>query len=128
MSRRDPRRALILGLPEPLRKVLVKQSDAHLPLAYLVRQTLRRALDAGLGWEETVSPGDRRPILVQLSCEERARLEMWITSKQVNEEEAVLSLINAFLAEELLNTPESEKDTSTGRKHKASGTVRPSKR
>lgn len=100
MSRRDPRKALVLGLPEPLRKVLVRQSEAHVPLAYLVRQTLRRALDAGLGWDKIVSPGDRRPILVQLSCEERARLDMWISSKQVTEEEAILSLIAALLEDE----------------------------
>jgi hypothetical protein len=100
MSRRDARKALVIGLPENLRKSLVTQSHAHLSLAYLVRQALRRAMDAGLGWTETVSPSDRRPILVQLSCEERARLEMWIKSKDVSEEEAVLSLIAVKLAEE----------------------------
>lgn len=100
MSRRDPRKALVLGLPEPLRKVLVRQSTAHVPLAYLVRQTLRRALDAGTGWTKTVSSGDRRPILVQLNCEERARLDMWIGSRDVTEEEAVLTLITAFLSDE----------------------------
>lgn len=104
MSRRDARKALLLGLPESLRKALVTQSEAHVPLAYLVRQTLRRALDAGLGWEETVPPGDRRPILVQLSCEERARLEMWVVSRQVSEEEAVLSLISAFLKDAAAGT------------------------
>ncbi|WP_323766945.1 hypothetical protein [Antarctobacter sp.] len=100
MSRRDPRKALVLGLPESLRKGLVRQSNAHVPLAYLVRQTLRRALDAGTRWTKTVPPGDRRPILVQLSCEERARLEMWIGSRKVSEEEAVLTLITAFLESE----------------------------
>jgi hypothetical protein len=109
MSRRDGRKALIIGLPETLRKSLVTQSDAHVPLAYLVRQTLRRALDAGLGWKDTVIPGDRRPILVQLSCEERARLDMWITSKDVTEEEAVLSLITALLTEEALTAPKEPK-------------------
>lgn len=104
MSRRDARKALVLGLPEPLRKALVRQSVAHVPLAYLVRQTLRRALDAGIGWEKTVSSGDRRPILVQLSCEERARLEMWISSRKASEEEAVLSLISALLDEEATAT------------------------
>lgn len=97
MSRRDPRKALVVGLPDPLRKVLVRQTDAHVPLAYLVRQTLRRALDSGEGWTTTVPPGPKRPILVQLSCEERARLEMWTSDKNVSEEEAVLSLIAAFL-------------------------------
>lgn len=105
MSRRDARKAVTLALPEGMRKALVKQSEAHVPLAYLVRQTLRRALDAGLGWEEAVAPGDRRPILVQLSCEERARLEMWMTAKQVNEEEAILSLVGAFLKEEGRRAP-----------------------
>ncbi|WP_305969917.1 MULTISPECIES: hypothetical protein [unclassified Mameliella] len=100
MSRRDARKALVLGLPEPLRKALVRQSVAHIPLAYLVRQTLRRALDAGIGWDKTVTSGDRRPILVQLSCEERARLDMWISARKVSEEEAVLSLISALLEQE----------------------------
>lgn len=100
MSRRDARKALVLGLPEPLRKALVRQSGAHVPLAYLVRQTLRRALDAGIGWDKTVTSSDRRPFLVQLSCEERARLEMWTSSRKVTEEEAVLSLISALLEEE----------------------------
>ncbi|MBY6113536.1 hypothetical protein KUW09_03625 [Mameliella alba] len=100
MSRRDARKALVLGLPESLRKELVQQAVAHVPLAYLVRQTLRRALDAGIGWDKTVNSGDRRPILVQLSCEERARLEMWVASRKVSEEEAVLSLITAILEDE----------------------------
>ena len=100
MSRRDARKAVNLALPEPLRKALVQQSEAHVPLAYLVRQTLRRALDTGLGWQEPVGPGDRRPILLQLNCEERARLEMWTSAKQVSEETAVLSLIATLLEEE----------------------------
>lgn len=115
MSRRDPRKALVLGLPDSLRKALVAQTQAHLALAYLVREALRRALDAGLGWEKTVSPGDRRPILVQLSCEERARLEMWTNSKDVSEEEAVLSLITAFLAEEARTAPKPAKETNAFR-------------
>lgn len=116
MSRRDARKAVILGLPEGLRKALVRQSEAHVPLAYLVRQTLRRAMDAELGWTETVSQGDRRPILVQLSCEERARLQMWTTSKQVTEEEAILSLIDSFLKEQARNAPQSEEPTRRGKR------------
>lgn len=116
MSRRDARKAVVLGLPEAMRKVLVRQSEAHLPLAYLVRQTLRRALDAGLGWSETVSQGDRRPILVQLSCEERARLEMWVTSKQVTEEEAILSLIDTFLKEEARRAPKPSEAPKRGKR------------
>ena len=115
MSRRDGRKALVLGLPESLRKALVTQSEAHVPLAYLVRQTLRRALDAGLGWTDTVLPGDRRPILVQLSCEERARLDMWTESRDVTEEEAILSLITKLLAEEALAAPKEPKDTKAPR-------------
>ncbi len=106
MSRRDARKALNLALPEPLRRALVQQSSAHVPLAYLVRQTLRRALDAGLGWQQVVGPGDRRPILLQLNCEERARLEMWIDAKKVSEETAVLSLIATLLEEEARQAPE----------------------
>lgn len=116
MSRRDARKAVVLGLPEPLRKALVRQSVAHVPLAYLVRQTLRRAMDAGVGWEETVTQGDRRPILVQLSCEERARLEMWITSKQVTEEEAILSLIDGYLKHEARTSPKPPEPTRRGRR------------
>ncbi|MGP6087680.1 hypothetical protein [Antarctobacter jejuensis] len=89
-----------LALPEHLRKALVLQSSAHVPLAYLVRQTLRNALDAGQGWRETVGPGDRRPILLQLNCEERARLAMWTSAKKVSEEAAILSLIAAYLEDE----------------------------
>ncbi|SMX38926.1 hypothetical protein [Maliponia aquimaris] len=116
MSRRDARKAVVLGLPEALRKELVRQSEAHVPLAYLVRQTLRRAMDAGLDWAETVSQGDRRPILVQLSCEERARLEMWVTAKQVTEEEAILSLIDGYLKQEARKPPKPDAPTRRGRR------------
>lgn len=110
MSRRDARKALNLALPEALRKALVQQSEAHVPLAYLVRQTLRRALDAGLGWQDQTGPGDRRPILLQLNCEERARLEMWTTAKKVSDETAVLSLIATLLEEEAGKTSDAPDD------------------
>lgn len=94
MSRRDARKALSLRLPEALRKELVKTTrDAHLPLAYLVRQVLRQALDGGLGWDDEVSPGTARPILLQLSVEDQARLEMRTGGKPVSTEVAVLSLV-----------------------------------
>lgn len=94
MSRRDARKALSLRLPEALRKELVKTShDAHLPLAYLTRQVLRQALDGGRGWDEEVQPGTARPILLQLSAEEQARLEMCTGGKTVSTEVAVLSLV-----------------------------------
>jgi hypothetical protein len=83
-----------LHLPDELRKRLVEGSTARLPLAYLVRQALRQALDDGQGWEQEVGPGYARPILVQLSTEERARLEMWTTKYTVTDEIAILSLIS----------------------------------
>ncbi|WP_425073231.1 hypothetical protein [Sagittula sp. S175] len=86
-----------LRLPDELRKRLVKTSQQHLPLAYLARQALRRALDTGEGWQTEVAPGGDRPILLQLSTEELARLEMWIASKDVPPETAVLSLISAVV-------------------------------
>jgi hypothetical protein len=95
MSRRDGRKALELHLPEELRKRLVASSQQHLPLAYLARQALRRALDAGTGWDTEVAPSRARPILLQLSAEERARLEMWTSKTGVDDEVAVLSLIGA---------------------------------
>ena len=97
MSRRDGRKALELHLPDDLRKRLVASSEQHLPLAYLARQALRRALDMGDGWEQPVEPARNRPILLQLSTEERARLEMWTSTTGVDDEEAVLSLIDGVV-------------------------------
>lgn len=100
MSRRDPRKALMLSLPDPLRRSLVEMSgQARLPLAYLTRNALRQALDAGLGWDRDVQPGTARPILLQLSPDERARLDMWLGSRDVSAEVAVLSLIARYLEE-----------------------------
>lgn len=93
MSRRDGRKALELRLPDELRKRLVRTSEQHLPLAYLARQALRRALDGGAGWDRDVLPGDARPILLQLSTEELARLDMHLSRTDVPLEVAVLSLI-----------------------------------
>lgn len=93
MSRRDARKALELRLPEELRKRLVRISDQHLPLAYLARQALRRALDRGAGWQRVVQPGEARPILLQLSTEERARLDAWLKD-DLPEEVVILSLIS----------------------------------
>ncbi len=39
-----------LRLPDELRKRLVSTSAQFLPLAYLARQALRRALDGEAGW------------------------------------------------------------------------------
>ncbi|MCT4558226.1 MAG: hypothetical protein N4A61_09220 [Pelagimonas sp.] len=97
MSRRDARKAISLHLPDELRKRIVETSTAHLPLAYLVRQTLRQAMDAGTGWEVEVAPGYARPILVQLSTEELARLAMWTAKHEVSDEVAILSLISTMV-------------------------------
>ena len=97
MSRRDRRKALELHLPEDLRKRLVRMSDQHLPLAYLARQALRRALDGGQGWDRDVAPGEARPILLQLTTEERARLALWTAERDVPDEVAVLSLIGSVV-------------------------------
>ena len=86
-----------LHLPDDLRKRLVATSEQHLPLAYLTRQALRRALDAGEGWAEPIIPATNRPILLQLSTEERARLNIWISKTGVDEEVAVLSLIDTVV-------------------------------
>lgn len=100
MSRRDPRKALTLAIPEPMRNALVRTTIAHLPLAYLLRQTLRRALDSGLGWDEPVKPGGTRAILLQLSVEEQARLDMWLTTRDVPADVAILSLVQRYLEEQ----------------------------
>lgn len=94
MSRRDARKALELHLPDALRKRLVATTEQRLPLAYLVRQALRRAMDEGVTWDTDVAPGVDRPILLQLSTEERARLEMWTKARGVSDEVAILSLIS----------------------------------
>lgn len=86
-----------LRLPDELRKRLVSTSGQYLPLAYLARQALRRALDGEAGWEVDVTPGNCRPILLQLSTEEQARLDIWMTARGVNAEVAVLSLISAVV-------------------------------
>ncbi|WP_040603987.1 hypothetical protein [Sagittula stellata] len=86
-----------LRLPDDLRKRLVSTSGQFLPLAYLARQALRRALDGEVGWEVDVNPGTARPILLQLSTEEQARLDIWISARGVNAEVAVLSLISAVV-------------------------------
>ncbi|MEN9060526.1 hypothetical protein [Ponticoccus litoralis] len=100
MSRRDPRKALALAIPGPMRQALVRTTAAHLPLAYLLRQSLRRALDAGRGWETTVEPGGTRAILLQLSPEEQARLDMWRTARDVPADVAILSLVQRQLQDE----------------------------
>ncbi|MEQ5869591.1 hypothetical protein J4E08_06715 [Sagittula sp. NFXS13] len=97
MSRRDGRKALELHLPDDLRRRLVKTTQQHLPLAYLARQALRQAMDKGVQWQKEVRPGPARPILLQLSAEERARLDMWIARHDVLPEVAVLSLIGAVV-------------------------------
>ncbi|EBA10149.1 hypothetical protein SSE37_19127 [Sagittula stellata E-37] len=54
-------------------------------------------MDGEVGWEVDVNPGTARPILLQLSTEEQARLDIWISARGVNAEVAVLSLISAVV-------------------------------
>ncbi|CUH78655.1 hypothetical protein [Tropicibacter naphthalenivorans] len=95
MSRRDAKKMMDLHLPDTLRKRLIATSGEALPLAYLVRQALRRAMDSSTGWEEDVTPAAGPPVQLQLTTEERARLDMWTTQRSVTPEVAILSLISA---------------------------------
>lgn len=97
MSRRDPRKALTLRLTEPLRRALVRTSTAHLPLPYLVRQTLRRALAEDAPLTQQMAPGPLRPILLQLTADERSRIETLAKACGLSEEETVLSLLASRL-------------------------------
>ncbi len=97
MSRRDPRKALELRLTEPLRKALVARSTAHLPLAYLARQTLRQAFAEGVQCARPVAPGPVRPILLQLTPDERTELAARAEAAGMGPEEAALSLLAAVL-------------------------------
>ncbi|WP_121629268.1 hypothetical protein [Tropicibacter alexandrii] len=95
MSRRDGRKYIELRLPEPLRRQLEATTREKVPLAYLVRQALRRAMDLGLDWDTPFDARDGTLISLQLSTEERARLERWTKAHDVSEEVAVLSLVSA---------------------------------
>lgn len=95
MSRRDGKKYIELRLPESLRKQLEATTREKVPLAYLVRQALRRAMDQGLDWETPFDARDGVLISLQLSTEERARLERWTRAHDVPEDVAVLSLIAA---------------------------------
>lgn len=97
MSRRDDRKALELRLPEMLRKDLKSASDAYVPLAYLVRQLLIKAFREGHDWQDDVEPGATRPILLQLSPDERAHLTALAFAHDVSEEVAVLSLVRTLV-------------------------------
>lgn len=97
MSRHDPRKALTICLPDALRLRLVASTNAHLPLSYLTRQTLREALARKLPISTVVSPGSARPILLQLSTQERSGLEQRIEAADLPAETVVLSLLNAAL-------------------------------
>jgi hypothetical protein len=100
MSRRDARKTLMLAVPEPMRVALLRTAPCQLPLAYLLRQGLRRALDAGLGWQQPVQPAGHRVVRLQLSAEEQARLALWDAARGVAPEVAVLSLVQRLLQEE----------------------------
>ena len=95
MSRRDGRKYIELRLPETLRKQLESATREKVALAYLVRQALRRAMDQGLDWDTAYEARDGVLIALQLSTEERARLERWTKAHGVSEEVAVLSLVAA---------------------------------
>lgn len=97
MSRRDPRKALEVRLPNALRRQLVATTNAHLPLGYLARQILRRAIAENPALTDPVSPGTSRPILVQLSVPERAAVETAARHMGATPEVALLTLIFSAL-------------------------------
>ncbi|KUF12583.1 hypothetical protein [Pseudoponticoccus marisrubri] len=97
MSRRDERKALTIRLPSTLRRALVRTTEARLSLAYLSRHALRQAFERGLAPDPPVEPGLSRPILLQLSPDERARLRMLAERHGLSEEVTVLSLIAAVV-------------------------------
>lgn len=97
MSRHDPRKGLEVRLPDALRLRLVASTDAHLPLSYLTRQVLRDALARGLTMGAHPAPGTARPILLQLSPDERRDLHRLAKAQAVTAEVAVLGLLDAAL-------------------------------
>lgn len=97
MSRHDPRKGLPVHLPDGLRIRLVASTDAFLPLSYLARQVLRKALEQGAVPATAVQPGKARPILLQLSATERGRLTKVAETAELSLEVTVLSLLSEHL-------------------------------
>lgn len=97
MSKRDARKALDVRLPDRLRVALVASTNAHLPLSYLMRQMLRRAMASKTTLGDPVQPGTARPILVQLSDEERAAVDAYSAKAGITRECALLTAVWTIL-------------------------------
>lgn len=97
MSCHNLRKGLSVSVPDGLRKQLLDMSPANLPMAYLVRQSLLKALAEGLDWTTDVATGSSEPLQIPLSLEERMQLSERIAGRNVSEEVAALSLVDAAL-------------------------------
>lgn len=100
MSKRDARKAIEVRLPNRLRLDLVASTKAHVPLSYLMRQMLRRAMATEATLGDPVQPGNARPVLVQLSEAERAALDAYSAKAGITRESALLTVVCAVLATE----------------------------
>ena len=97
MSCHNLRKGLTISVPDGLRRQLIAMSPANLPLGYLLRQSLLKALKSNLDWSEDVATGNSDPLLIPLSLDERMQLSERINGRNVSEEVAVLSLVTAVL-------------------------------
>lgn len=94
MSRHDPRKALPVRLPQPLRQALIAMTPEWRPLPHLLRRALQQGLKSGqVGTRPR--PGSARPVLLQLSAKDRAALRSFAQAHDLTEEEAVLALATA---------------------------------
>ena len=98
MSCHNLRKGLMVSVPDGMRKQLLALSPANLPMAYLVRQSLLKALQQDIDWTVDTPTGSSEPLLIPLSLDERMLLSERINGRDVSEEVAALSLVTALLA------------------------------
>lgn len=101
MSRKDPRKALTIRLPDHMRRALIGQGPDWRPLPGLMRRALMNGLNARATAKKfgltVCQPGDMRPILLQLSHRERRLLQNVSEAEATNLETTALMLIHAGL-------------------------------
>ncbi|MGH1413893.1 MAG: hypothetical protein ACRBB0_10375 [Pelagimonas sp.] len=97
MSCHNLRKGLMVSVPDGMRKQLLAISPANLPMGYLVRQSLLKALKDDVDWVDEVATGSSEPLLIPLSLEERMQLSERIAGRETTEQVAVLSLVAVVL-------------------------------
>ncbi|WP_299925415.1 hypothetical protein [uncultured Pelagimonas sp.] len=97
MSCHNLRKGLMVSVPDGMRRQLLAISPANLPMGYLVRQSLLKALKEDLDWVDEVATGSSEPLLIPLSLDERMQLSERINGRDTSEQVAVLSLVAVVL-------------------------------